>query len=246
MNKPVKMPGGVLWLLNLLYPKECVHCGRALDYRNVDFLCPGCLQYIFWIRGPVCSVCGLPFRGELSHPQECPSCKEEKPAFHRARSVFRMAEAGRSLLLRYKYERQTYLSPPAARWLKEGGEEFYNWGDYDLILPVPLHHRKVRERGFNQSELLAAGLSRLTGVPLAKKKFVRARYTGTQTRLNLKERQENIKGAFRVKDRRYFWEKSLLLIDDVFTTGATVNECARALLKAHVRSVDVLTLARAV
>ena len=237
---------GLLGLLHLFFPKECVHCGRLLNSRNREYLCPACRQMIYLISDSICDRCGRPLEGEIIPPVECSSCREDPPSFCRARSSFLLAGAGKSLVLTYKYSRNPYLSDPAINWLFTAGEESYDWSDYDRIIPVPLHPRKSRERGFNQSGLLAAGLSRRTGINLSRGGLIRTRYTGTQTRLSRKERRENVRGAFRVTGRAGFERKTLLLIDDVYTTGATVSECARALMKAGAERVDVLTLARAV
>ena len=236
----------LLRILHLFFPKECVHCGRLLNYRNREYLCPACRQLISLISDSICDRCGLPLEGEITPPVECSSCREDPPFFYRARSSFLLAGAGKSLVLTYKYSQNPYLSDPAINWLFTTGEESYDWSDYDRIIPVPLHHRKSRERGFNQSGLLAAGLSRRTGIKLSRRGLVRIRYTSTQTRLSRKSRRENVKGAFRVTGNACFLRKRLLLIDDVYTTGATVNECARVLMKAGAKMVDVLTLARAV
>lgn len=239
-------PKSLLWLLHLFFPKECVHCGRSLDYRNLEYLCPVCRQLVSPILDAICDRCGCPLDGEIIPPVECPSCRKTPPFFHRTRSAVLFAGAGKSLVLKYKYSRNPYLSAPSIRWLLRAGEGNYNWSDYDHVISVPLHPRKARERGFNQSGVLAAGLSRRTGINFSRKGLVRTRYTSTQTRLSRKERRENVKGAFRVTGNACFFRKRLLLIDDVYTTGATVNECARVLMKAGAEMVDVLTLARAV
>jgi ComF family protein len=183
--------------------------------------------------------------GEITPPVVCFSCREDPPFFDRARSAFILEESGRQFVWQFKYHQCPYLSAPAVRWLKEAGDRFYRWLDYDCIVPVPLHPRKKRERGFNQSKLLARGLSRRSGVSLPGKKLLRHRYTRTQTRLKLRERIRNVQGAFRVVDQGWLREKSILLVDDVYTTGATVNECARVLKEDGALRVDVLTLARA-
>ena len=235
----------LLLFLHLFFPKECVHCGRLLDYRNREFLCPDCRKLITPVRQPLCDRCGRPLPGEIEYQFNCSTCRENPPRFRRARSAFLLTGAGKSLVLKYKYSSNPYLSSPAINWiLKTGGDE-YRWSDYDLIIPVPLHPRKARERGFNQSGVLSGGLNRRTGIKLSRKALVRTRYTKTQTRLGRQERQKNVKGAFRTSDRADLSGKSILLVDDVFTTGATVNECARMLIKAGASMVDVMTLARA-
>jgi ComF family protein len=235
----------ILWILHLLFPKECVHCGRLLDYRNREYLCSVCRELITPICPPLCDQCGRPLPGEIEYQFNCSDCRENPPRFRRARSAFLLTGPGKSLVLKYKYSSNPYLSAPAINRLIKTGREEYCWSDYDLIVPVPLHPRKARERGFNQSGVLSGGLNRRTGIKLSRKTLVRTRYTKTQTRLSRQERQNNVKGAFRVSNRADLSGKSILLVDDVFTTGATVNECARMLIKAGVVEIDVLTLARA-
>lgn len=237
---------GILWLLHLFFPRECVHCGVLLDYRNRDYLCGGCRGLLDPVGEPVCQRCGRPLDIPAQLPVTCASCRENPPAFRQARSALLFSGPGRSLLLAYKYSANPYLSGAALRLLLVGGERWYDWKDYDRLVPVPLHPRKVRERGFDQSAVLAAGLSRQTGILLERRALSRTRYTETQTRLSRKDRQENIRGAFYVAGDNRVRGASLLLVDDVYTTGATVNECAQELMEAGAKSVDILTLARAV
>ncbi len=245
MNIQRASQNSLLGSLHFFFPKECVHCGRLLDYRNREYLCPACEKLITQVCQPLCDRCGRPLSGEIEYSFDCPACRENPPRFRRARSAFLLIGPGKSLVLKYKYSSNPYLSAPAInRIFKTGGEEYW-WSDYDLIIPVPLHPRKARERGFNQSGVLAHGLSRRTGIKLSRKGLVRTRYTGTQTRLSRKDRRKNVKGAFRVSEGADLNGKSVLLVDDVYTTGATVNECANVLMEAGVVRVDVLTLARA-
>jgi len=245
MKIQIMQPKSISWFLHLFFPKECVHCGRLLDYRNREFLCPACLKLIVPIRHPLCDQCGRPLWGEMEYTVTCPDCRENPPRFRRARAAFLLTGAGKSMVLQYKYSSNPYLSNPAIDRIFQAGREEYSWSDYDLIIPVPLHPRKARERGFNQSGVLSEGLSRRTGIELLKRGLIRTSYTKTQTRLNRKERRNNVKGAFRISDRAELSGKSILLVDDVFTTGATVNECAGVLVRAGAEAVDVLTLARA-
>lgn len=237
---------GILWLGHLFFPRECVHCGVLLDYRNRDYLCPSCRDRLEAVTAPVCGCCGRPLEGPADLCPTCPVCREHPPAFRRARSAVRFSGPGGSLVKAYKYSANPYLSGPVLELLAAGRERWYGETDYDRIVPVPLHPRKARERGFDQSAILAAGLSRRTGIPCDRKSLVRIRYTGTQTRLSRRARRENIRGAFRVSRADRVRGASVLLLDDVYTTGATVGECAAALRTAGAESVDVLTVARAV
>ncbi len=237
---------GILWLLHLFFPRECVHCGVLLDHLNRDYLCPACRDLLEPVGRPVCEQCGRPLAGPGDLILNCPDCRKNPPDYRRARSAIYFSGPGRSLVLTYKYSANPYLSVAALRLLLAAGERWYDWDDYELVLPVPLHPRKIRERGFDQSAILVAGLSRATGIPRARNCLIRIRYTPSQTRLNREARRENIRGAFRVSGREIPPAASILLIDDVYTTGSTANECAAALRQAGAGVVDVLTLARAV
>jgi len=236
----------LLWLLNLLFPKECAACGVSLAFDNPDYLCSACLGGLVRIAPPFCSVCGRPICGAVRPPVVCRRCRAEAPSYDRARAAFVFQGPAHTFVLKYKYGSCPYLASPAVRWMKAAGDGALSWGDYDRLVAVPLHHRKARERGFNQSFLLAGGLSRLCGVTLDRRHLRRRRYTETQTRLDLAARGRNIRGAFRVSEPGYFRGRSILLVDDVLTTGFTVNECARVLKDDGAKRVDVLTLARAV
>lgn len=232
------------FFLNLLFPRRCASCGSSLEFDNEDFLCPACFSKIRWADGPACAVCGRPLFGMVHEPVVCSGCVADPPHYDRARSIFYLEETGRELILNYKYRSDTHLARPAARWMAQRGSKFYVWTEYDACLAVPLHYRKRRERGFNQSLLLARRFSRLASLPLRGGGLSRKRYTGTQTRLTLARRRKNVRGAFRLKNPKSFWCRRLLLIDDVYTSGSTVNECARMLKDAGALRVDVLTLAR--
>ncbi len=235
-----------LWLLNLLFPKTCAGCGSSLVFDNRDYLCPACFGSLVRISRPFCDLCGRPIYGAVRSPVVCRRCRSDPPSYDRARAAFVFQDPAKSFVLKYKYGGCPYLAQPAVGWMKEAGDGALSWVDYDLLLAVPLHRRKARERGFNQSLLLAAGLSPLCGVPLDRRHLLRTRYTETQTRLDLAARGRNIRGAFRVSPPGHFRDRSLLVVDDVFTTGYTANECARVLKEDGAARVDVLTLARAV
>ena len=236
----------ILWLGHLFFPRECVHCGILLDYRNQNYLCSRCRELIEMVEDPICECCGRSLPASASSGITCPDCRENPPDFRSVRSSLFFTEAGQSLIRTYKYSANPYLCEAVLRPLLAGKERWYGEREYDRVLPVPLHPRKARERGFDQSALLAAGLSRATGIPLGRRTLSRFRYTASQTRLNRKERGENMEGAFAFTGDEGVEEKSLLLVDDVYTSGATVKECAKVLMKAGAKSVDVLTLARAV
>jgi ComF family protein len=147
---------------------------------------------------------------------------------------------------RWKYEGKTYLTPFFAEWIAEGLNRYWKPGSLDLLIPVPLHPSRLRERGFNQALLLARGLSRRTGIPYRKKILQKKKPTVPQVNLGGAERERGVRGTFYVADKEELLGASVLLIDDVYTTGATVNECAKVLLEGGAERVDVLTLAHAI
>ena len=147
---------------------------------------------------------------------------------------------------RWKYEGKTYLTPFFAEWIAEGLNRYWEPSSLDLLIPVPLHPLRLRERGFNQALLLVKGLSRRTGIPYRKKILQKKKPTIPQVNLSGVEREKGVRGTFYVADKEELLGMSVLLVDDVYTTGATVNECSKMLLKGGARKVDVFTLAHAI
>lgn len=205
----------------------------------------------------MCPICSLPFATAQAPGTEpaanrgdhhCGPCLQRRPRFRRARAcgVYRAsatADPLRRALQRYKYGRDVTLARPLGALLAAVSAVH---ADTDLIVPVPLHLSRLRWRGFNQAQLLARPVSRLTGILVDPHALDRVRATRAQVELRGRERLANVRGAFRVVDRRRVADRRILLVDDVYTTGATVNECAQVLQRAGARSVDVLVLARAV
>ncbi len=176
----------------------------------------------------------------------CGACNSRPPSFMRARAVFRYDEASRSLILRFKHADELQGAPAFGRWLARAGAELC--GDADLIAPVPLHRWRLLARRYNQSALLAQSLSRVSGKPLAVDLLKRRRPTPSQGRLSRSARRRNVRGAFILRRGAASVVRGVrvLLVDDVLTTGATVEECARVLVASGAAAVDVLTLARVV
>ncbi len=180
----------------------------------------------------------------------CGRCLQRPPAFGRARACAiydaadDVAHPLKSVLQRYKYGRDVTLAGPLGQLLQDRAPLAV--GDYDLVVPVPLHIGRLRWRGFNQSQLLVRALARRAGVRVDALSLQRSRATHPQVQLSDRERQHNVRHAFRVMRSQRVRGRRILLFDDVYTTGATVNECSRALLRAGAIRVDVLVLARAV
>lgn len=197
----------------------------------------------------MCRVCGEPYRG-AGRDHDCPICRRRRRRFDRARACLlyeRGPASNDSPLVRvlhdYKYQRDVTLAPLLADLLIDRAPLPV---DHDVIVPVPLHRDRLRWRGFNQAHLLARRLGRRCGVPVDPFLLVRARPTPPQVGLDEADRRRNVAGAFVAPRPLALAGRSTLLVDDVYTTGATVEECARVLKRAGARRVDVLVLARAV
>ncbi len=238
-----------LWSLlsaidQLIFPSSCLECGGALPGRPQILFCDNCMNAIKFIRSPICSVCGRPFAAEEQPEHLCHTCLTRPYHFDRARAITFYHGPILEAIHKFKFGKKLLFAQTLARLGIE--ERPYDLDGFDLFVPVPLHVRRLRERGFNQALLL---LKEWAGKEKKKIDFtslIRHRYTEPQTNLKHRERRKNIKGAFTVKRPEKIRDRSILLCDDVFTTGATVNECARVLKEAGAREVSVLTLARAV
>lgn len=238
-----------LWevLLNLFYPPICSGCRQPTERPG---FCRLCRNRIATPVSPLCLICGVPFLtgGDIDHP--CARCLQHPPRFGRARActVYDAAAASdqplKSVLQQYKYNRDVWLARPLGALLVERSP--LAAGTYDVMMPVPLHVQRLRWRGFNQAHFLARPLARAAGVALDPYSLQRVRPTRPQVELDEKERRRNVAGAFRVTRPQQIEGRRILLVDDVYTTGATVDECSRVLLRAGAKGVDVLVLARAV
>jgi ComF family protein len=219
--------------LDLLFPLRCIECGK-----EGSLICPHCRERLAWIKPPVCPICGVD--KPLDTP--CTNCPMFRPAIDGIRAPFRFEATIRSAVHQLKYRNLRALASPLAAMM--AGYLYENALPHDIIMPVPLHHKKLRERGYNQSELLAKELGKLTGIPLETECLVRLRHTPAQAMTtSLQERHGNLAGAFACKNDSMLGRK-VLLIDDVATSCATLDACAVALKSAGAVSVWGLTLAR--
>ncbi|MCK6451697.1 MAG: ComF family protein [Alphaproteobacteria bacterium] len=231
------------WTLDALLPPRCLACGLVVD--DPGTLCASCWDKAGFIAPPHCRRCGLPFDlADAAAGLECASCVADRPAFDRARAAMRYGDGARALVLRFKHADATHAAPGVARWMARAGAELL--ADCDLIAPVPLHRWRLLWRRYNQSALLALELGRIAGRPVVADLLLRRRATPSQGRLDRARRRANVASAFAVRPRHLpgLKDRRVLLVDDVMTTGATVDECARTLKRAGAASVDVLTLAR--
>jgi competence protein ComFC len=230
--------------LDLVYPRQCQLCGETNHCDPFPFLCKLCSNSAPRLEGPACAKCGLPVLGQVSSEFQCSNCSEMDLCFDSAVSAVGFRGVVRHAIHGFKYSRQIYWGNVLAEWFVEGAERIIDFKQIDLGVPVPLHSVRERERGFNQAWVLAEALKVKFGLMTSRRCLKRVRPTETQTHLDRQQRISNLNGAFEVSDPMAVKNKSVLLIDDVLTTGSTASECGRVLYDAGARSVLVFTLAR--
>jgi ComF family protein len=192
----------------------------------------------------MCVICGKPFLSGEGHI--CGACFKKRPPFDIARAAGVYAGSLSRAIIRFKFNGKMSLAGPLGKLMAETLLKEFDVKEIDSIIPVPLHRRRLRWRGFNQSLLLARQISDQTGLWVDADTLKRIRHTTPQTRLPLKERAENVRGAFNVSRESYVKDRAILLVDDVFTSGSTILECSRALKSAGASRVMALTAAKAV
>jgi ComF family protein len=229
--------------VSLLYPPLCTICGRSI--RAGEYLCDQCETKAVRIVAPFCQKCSEPFDGAITGVFTCANCAHRTIYFDAAVAAYRGRGIVREVIHEFKYGRRIHLRHLVARWLRSALDDERLLGRcFDVIIPVPLHPTRQRERGFNQATLLAELLSAQTSIR-CKPLLERTRYTTTQTALDRSERMENLHNAFRLRKNADVRGLRVLLIDDVLTTGSTLNECARVLKRAGAFSAHAATAARA-
>lgn len=230
-------------LSSLFFPPVCAICSASVEPN--EYLCDVCDAKAPRIKPPFCATCSEPFAGAITEVFSCANCAHRSLHFESAVAVYRSRGVVRKLVHEFKYGRQQHLRHPLARWLGETLDDPRLHGRrFDILVPVPLHPARERERGFNQAALLAELLSAHTSIPL-RSALERIRYTTTQTAYDRAERMENLHDAFRLRKNMNVRELRVLLIDDVLTTGSTLNECARVLKACGAISIHAATAARA-
>ena len=227
--------------LDLALPPLCAACREPVEGKG---LCPACWSKLSFITRPYCERLGIPFVYDPGPGILSMEAIAAPPAYHRARAAVRFDEISRALVHALKYGDRLDLAPMLGRWTANAGRELL--AEADALVPVPLHWRRLWARRFNQSAMLAAAISKESGVSIAPGALKRVRATAQQVGLSRTERAANIQGAFRVpaESKAAVAGRRLVLVDDVLTSGATVEGCARALLRAGAANVDVLVFAR--
>ena len=229
---------------DVIFPPQCLGCAEILHPHSRQFFCPDCNEKIKFITGNLCPVCGTTFSDSPAKSHLCGNCLENKTYFSCARAVVSYETIILHAIHQFKYGSNISIGALLASFMADFSFPDVDFTDYSLIVPVPLHIKRLRQRGFNQSLILAQALAKKWQIPINFSLLKRHKFTLTQTGLNKAERNKNIKGAFEVSSKKNIAGKNVILIDDVYTTGATINECAKILTKAGAKKVTVLTLAR--
>ena len=233
-------------LLDIVFPPLCHACKEFIPDAGDLHLCTTCRGEVHSVSSPLCTVCGVPFAtpGGIDHP--CGACLVTHPRFAAARAPVLFDGVARDLIHRFKYDKKVHLARPLALLTKEALTSFVASLSADLLIPVPLHRRRLRERGFNQAVLLCRPLAKAWNIPLVVDNLQRIRWTEPQVTLSASEREANVRGAFALADPAAVRGRKVILLDDVYTTGSTVAECSRVLRQAGAEVVYVITVARAV
>ena len=236
--------------VSLFFPAQCKICKRSLEPLNRSFICRSCWSKVKWLMPPYCSRCSKPFT-PLDVPGGpfsllCEECRTE-PALYKRLLVPTLYEGVmKEAIHLLKYERKKRIFLEIKKILKRYLEQNpLPFSELNEIIPIPLHRKKLKQRGFNQAYLLAHFISRFSNLKLVDKFLLRIRETQPQIKLSKQERMANLKDAFQVRNGTSFRGKTILLVDDVYTTGATLREAARLLRTFETREIYVLTLARA-
>lgn len=232
--------------LDYLFPPYCLLCESRDIYQTGCFICKGCVDSIPFITHPYCFRCGKPFLTQTDRDHLCGNCLTHDAFFTIVRALGKYeGSLGKIVhLLKYKQKFATEKILTLLLDRYQNGE--INFCSYDFLIPVPLHRSRLRQRGFNQAVVLGNVLRKKYNLPLERFALQRTVATLPQVRLQGKERMKNVRNAFKVKDAALVDGKSILLLDDVYTTGATINECARVLREGGASRVDGFVIARAV
>lgn len=230
--------------LGFFYPEVCQLCGLRRATPADGFVCPKCASSAKIIQPPFCDRCGLPFQGDIAQTFVCQHCRTAELHFCYARAAAVAKDPVLEAIHRYKYAHALCLEPFLAGLLVSQAQPTLSAEQWDLIVPVPLHPTKERQREFNQAERLARCLSRAVRLPVDTKAVHRVLPTRTQTLLTREERLDNMRKAFACQPSADVNHKRIILVDDVFTTGATTSACALALKQGGAAEVCVWTVAR--
>jgi len=230
----------------IFFPSQCELCSRLLEHSEERVICRSCLRGLKPRRTPSFCLCCGRFFDDSGEPHFCRECVRQRPAFSVHRSCGPYFGRLKDTIILFKYRGFSVLSKPLAAFVLQAlGKEESLWWGVDCIIPVPLFPEKQKKRGFNQASELVKELARKKGTPLLGGYLIKVKNTPAQTSLEASERRKNLKGAFAVVQERKIKGKTVLLVDDVYTTGSTIEECSSALIEAGALEVRALTIAQA-
>ena len=222
-----------------LYPAKCRVCDGFLGVAAMPYICANCWQDIEYLEPPWCDICSTPGVDGL-----CDACAISPPRYGKLRSIAFYHTTLQQAIHLFKFEKKKVFAQYLIQLINAHVPSDCSIEAYDFVLPIPIHKKRLRERGFNQATLLADGIAKVEGIPVLTDALVRKRHTVAQSSLDSAARQQNIVGAFEVRNPDIISGKRLLVVDDVFTTGATIREAVSELWTADPAEIDVLTLAR--
>lgn len=232
-------------LIDLIFPPRCTACTKLLEERRSPAICDECLAGLRLCSPPFCPSCGTPYADHTAEDHPCEACLLSPPPFAAARSVAAYEGVLQDMIHRCKYSRDISAGEALGEMMADFPYPAFDFNDYAVVMPVPLHTRRLRERGFNQSLLLAKAIAFRRKLKLDYLSLCRTMHTPPQINFGRREREQNVKGAFMVKKPAKFQGEKVILVDDVYTTGSTARECARTLKQGGAAAVAVLTLGRA-
>ncbi len=232
-------------LIRFLYPAKCMRCSEFL--QDQGHLCLACWKETYFIQPPFCDRCGIVFEYDIGTSTQCGQCTASPPHYSKARAALSYNETARQLITHFKYYDKTLHQQHFAKWMILAGAEFLSPDQPVIIAPVPLHRKRLFKRRYNQANLLAMNIGQLTNQRVIPTLLKRKQATISQTGLSRKARRQNVQHAFAINAQYLHTipNQLILLIDDVMTTGATLNACAKVLMQHGAKQVNVLTLARA-
>ncbi len=230
--------------IDFLFPKTCVYCMKfILSEGTSNYLCEECYQKIKFIESPICQICGLPVKPHKIYCDRCTKGKQ-KIYYNVLRGILLFEEPIKECIHKLKYKGKDYIGKFLSEFFIQYLQNNSYLLDIDLIVPVPIHWTRKIQRGFNQSELLSEPVAKKFKIKYDNRNLFRRKRTKPQVKLNKEERLINISEAFAVRDPDFFSGKSVLIIDDVSTTGETINQCAKVLRQSGAKNIFGLTLAR--
>ena len=226
-------------LKTIIYPDRCIFCSDVLAFENKTGFCPSCLKELKWLTESLCPKCGKPL--ELEQNGSCFDCFKGEHVYDQGRSLWVYEGQVKESIHRFKYHQMKQYKKAYIYAMIQYYKAYINWS-VDIITPIPLHNEKLKTRKYNQSELLAVGLGLHLDIPVCRDLLIRVQNTKPQKELSDVERINNIKDAFIYNQRYDFTGKNVLLIDDIYTTGSTIDECAKQLKNNEVNKVFFLTV----